>query len=111
MLNKVLNNIGAEVAVLNHSGEMLGKTFGQIRLFKSNAKTGENNRVSELGVINDDTYVFIGSANGVGKAVLEENMLEFENERFLIIRSDFSTLKGTTLVWAALKKLKSEVTL
>lgn len=106
MLKKVLNNIGQKIAVLDNAGNLLGTTLGQIRLFKSNAKTGENNRVSELGIINDDTYVFTGLADKVGKNVIEENLLEFENERFLVIRSDFSRLKGTALVWAALKKLK-----
>ena len=106
MLRKVLNNIGQKIAVLDRSGQMLGTTLGQIRLFKSTAKTGKNNRVSELGIINDDTYVFTGLAEKVGENVVEENLLEFENERFLILRSDFSRLKGTALVWAVLKKIK-----
>lgn len=106
MLNKVLNNIGAKIAVISETGEKLGTTLGQIRLFKSNAKTRENSRVSELGIINDDTYVFIGSGEKDGKNVLEKKLLEFQNERFLILRSDFSRLKGRTLVWASLKKVK-----
>lgn len=103
MLEKVLNNLGQKVEVLNDNYEVIGEALGQIRLFKSNAKTGENNRVSELGIINDDTYIFVGSGN---KDIIEENILRYNNERFLITRSDFSKLKGVSIVWAALKKLK-----
>ena len=109
MIKSVMNKIGFKTVVYSPDGEKMGETFGRMRLYKSNARVVYNDRVTDAGVINDDTYIFVGSSDGGGKSICEEAVLTYGEHRYLVIKCDFSVLNGVGIVWAALKRLTGEV--
>ncbi len=105
MLNKVTKRLGVKIEITNQLAQTLGYTHGQVRLFKSNARVKYQGNISEIGVINNDTYIFTGEGHS---QIKEGNLILYKNDVFLIIKSDTATYKGVSLTWAALKKLERE---
>lgn len=108
MIQSVINRIGNKTQVYSPNGEYKGDTFGRIRLYKSNARVVYNDRVTDAGVINDDTYVFVGSGEDGGKEICEEALIRYQNKKYLVLKCDFSVVRGVSIVWAALKRLEGE---
>ena len=106
MIQSVMKKVGSRVLVYSKNGELLGETFGRIRFYKTATDTTYN--LTDAGVIDSSTFVFVGSGENGGKKITEGAVLEYQGARYVTLRSELSHLNGVCIVWAVLKKIKSE---
>lgn len=105
MIKSVMRRIGSNVSVYSSDGEFLGKTFGRIKLYKQADKVNYKERLCDVGVVNTDTYIFVGSGEEGGAKICDDCIIKHESGSYSVIRHDFSRLNSVEIVWAAMKKV------
>ena len=105
MIKSVMKRIGSNVSVYSKDGEVLGDTFGRIKLYKQADKLSYKERLCDVGLVNTDTYIFVGSGQGGGAKIREDCIIKHDSGSYVVIRHDFSRLNSVEIVWAAMKKV------
>lgn len=105
MIKSVMKKIGTNVSVYSKDGEKMGETFGRIKLYKQADKVNYKERLCDVGLINTDTYIFVGSGEMGGAHIKDDCIIKHDSGSYVVIRHDFSQLNSVNVVWAAMKKV------
>lgn len=108
MLNAAFDTLGHEMRILSPDGIQTGTAKARIHLLKNNARVLYREDIAEPGVLNDETFVYLGDCDQGGDTVQEEGYIQFGKSLFLVLRCDLVSVKKFRLVWAVLKKLPVE---
>ena len=101
MIKSVLKRVGHRVSVYSKDGEFLGETFGRIKLVRLNNAAG----ITDAGEVDTYTYIFVGSGEGGGAHIKEDCTITYKGLKFLVVRSDFSSVNSVNIVWASMRKV------
>lgn len=105
MFSKVFETLGETAEILSSKGQKTGGTKARVSLLKNNARVLYNDKIFDPGAFQNDTYIYLGSAENGGDTLTTDGFVRYRNNRFLVIRCEKVSAKDLQVIWAVLKKL------